>query len=244
MTSAYKSVDPDLRRHLAQLPLLAMTRLVPRGETVRALPPDGHHPLVLVYGFGGRPGNFLALRTWLRFAGRRRVYLADFGNSESLEHAALQLGSMILTIAERNELGPDERVDVVAHSMGGLVARLALEDDAVSSRVATVLTLGTPHSGTWMARFGGTSAIPLRPDSPLIARLAAQLPWPADPGKPRLVAMWSQTDMLVVPPEGAQVAGALNVEMPGFTHYSYLLDPAAWRRIQAVLDESEHPGNS
>ena len=44
---------------------------------------------------------------------------------------------------------------LVCHSMGGLAARAWLRD-ADPARVHRIVTIGTPHRGTWLARFGRT----------------------------------------------------------------------------------------
>jgi triacylglycerol lipase len=46
---------------------------------------------------------------------------------------------------------PHDRVVVVAHSMGGLDARWALCREGVAPRVASLITIGTPHRGTPIA---------------------------------------------------------------------------------------------
>ncbi len=236
MVDAYQAVDPSARKHLAQLPVMGLTMLTPRGKGVEALPDDGHRPLVLVHGLAGHPGNFLALRQYLAMKGRKRAWAVDFGSAESIDLMAAMLGDFIATVIERNELDEDVQLDIVAHSMGGLVTRLLLEDEAFASRIATVITLGTPHSGSYMARLGGTSpTTQLRPDSPMLARLKAQLPWGQHAELPRLVALWSDTDMIVMPGEGGQLEGAENIEMPDYTHFSYFLDPKCWRLVHEVL---------
>ncbi len=235
---AYYAVDPDLRRHLAQLPAMGLTMLTPRAQRVEPLPPDGHRPLILVHGLGGHPGNFMALRGYLRIKGHKRVYAADFGSAESLELMAELLKELVAAVVERNHLDPEDRVDLVAHSMGGLVSRLALEDPEFSRRVALLVTMGSPHAGTWMARLAVAGATPqLHPHSQAVQHLASQLPWIPDPDGPRLVALWSMADQLVSPPEGAQVPGAENIELEGFTHYSYFLEPPAWRLLKDLLDQ-------
>jgi triacylglycerol esterase/lipase EstA (alpha/beta hydrolase family) len=236
MVDAYQAVDPSARKHLAQLPVMGLTMLTPRGKAVEPLPDDGHRPIVLVHGLAGHPGNFLTLRQYLSMKGRKRGWAVDFGSAESIDLMAAMLGDFLATIIERNDLDDDVQFDIVAHSMGGLVTRLLLEDPAIAQRIATVVTLGTPHSGSYMARLGGTTpTTQLRPGSPLLERLKGQEPWDAQPGRPRLVALWSAEDMIVMPGEGGQLPGAENLEMPGYTHYSYFLDPKCWRLVHEVL---------
>ena len=234
--AAYQAVDPDARRHLAQLPVMGLSMLAPRASTVEPLPDDGHRPIVLVHGLAGHPGNFLALRQYLAMKGRRRVYALDFGSAESLDLMAAMLRDFIAAVVERNGLDEAARLDIIAHSMGGLVTRLAIQAPATVRRVACVITLASPHSGTYTARLGGTRpTTELRPESAVVQRLAHQLPWSDHPELPRLVALWSASDLIVLPGEGGQVPGAENVELPGYTHYSYFLNPDAWRLIHRLL---------
>jgi triacylglycerol lipase len=46
------------------------------------------------------------------------------------------------------------RVDLIAHSLGGLDARYALSRLGLASRVRTLVTVGTPHHGTPLAAIG------------------------------------------------------------------------------------------
>jgi triacylglycerol lipase len=48
-----------------------------------------------------------------------------------------------------------ERVNVIAHSMGGLDARYALAKLGVAGKVASLITIGTPHRGTPLAELTG-----------------------------------------------------------------------------------------
>ncbi|HEY3352930.1 MAG TPA: alpha/beta hydrolase [Polyangia bacterium] len=234
--AAYRAVDPDLRSHLAQLPALGLTSLAGRAAAPHALPDDGHRPVVCVPGLGGSPGNFLPLRLFLRLLGRRRTYAMAWPAGATLEDTARHLRDFIGEVVTVNDLGPDAQVDVLTHSMGGLVARLALEDEPTSARVATLLTMAAPHAGSHLARYGATDhSLHLRPDSVLLERLARQVPWRGPPAQPRLVALWSRADVIVLPATSARVEGAENVELEGFTHYSYLLHPAAWRVVARTL---------
>ncbi len=72
------------------------------------------------------------------------VRVSEYGPEHStgdLEVAGQRLGELIDVIAAAN---PGVDVDVVAHSQGGIVARLALDDHRP---VANLVTLGAPHHG-------------------------------------------------------------------------------------------------
>src|SRR5438045_6644149 len=62
VSSAYSAVDPDVRRHVAQWPLMGLTLLSSRRRSVEAIEDDGHRPIVFVHGLAGHPGNFLPMQ--------------------------------------------------------------------------------------------------------------------------------------------------------------------------------------
>lgn len=129
---------------------------------------------------------------------------------------------------------------VVCHSMGGLVlrawrrARLQRGDDAAmtDARVHHVLTIGTPHRGTWLARFGRqTNAVQMRRDSPWLQALAASesAAWRA-----RFTCVWSDCDNVVFPPGCGVLEGAASVHRPGRGHQDLLDDPAVFALALAL----------
>jgi len=69
----------------------------------------------------------------------------------------------------------------------------------------------------------------------VLERLARQVPWRGPPEQPRLVALWSRADVIVLPARSAAVDGAENIEREGLTHSAYLLLPSARRCVLDVL---------
>lgn len=233
---AWNAIDPTLLRHAAQLPLMGLTLLGPAQQSLVELPDDGYRPIIFVHGLGGHRSNFAPMRLWFRLHGRTRTYSVGFSHDLVLDEMAGQLRVKIAKVLACNKLPPDAQVDLVAHSMGGIIARLAVADTVTARQVAHLVTLGTPHAGTQVARLARTPHIrDLRPDSTVMQRLAAQLPWRGPPDMPQLTSLWSDSDLLLFPPSTACVNGAQNLEMTGFTHYSYLLEPASARQVFAVL---------
>jgi pimeloyl-ACP methyl ester carboxylesterase len=223
-------------RHLVQFPLVGLTMLA-RDRRPTALPDDGRRPIVLVHGAGGGPGNFLPMRRWLARHGRRRTYAVALPDGATVDAMATHLAQVVHEVVAVNRLDAAAKVDLVGHSLGGIVARVALDDAALAARVHTLATIGAPHAGTHAARLvARPPTVELRPDSPLMARLQRQLPWPGPPTRPRLVAFWSRADLLMHPPHTARLDGAENVELDGVTHYDYLLSESVWRHLAAALD--------
>lgn len=225
----YDGVDPDVKRHLAQMPLLTYTLLSSRQETIEPGRDDGHPPLVFVHGMGGSRGDFMLMSWYLWFMGRKRSYRIFFDRGQTIGEMAKALARFIRKV---KKVTGQPRVDLVAHSLGGVVCRMALAEHRLGTSVATLVTMGSPHQGTWSARYASTANIKdLRPDSDLVHRLNSR-PWPRSV---RVVNFFSTSDLLVVPPESALTKGAEAVDMSPFTHYSYLLDRRCWARVHEAL---------
>jgi len=129
---------------------------------------------------------------------------------------------------------------VVAHSMGGLATRawLAAQPDAAAAdaRVHRVITIATPHHGTWMARFGHTpNARQMRIGGRWLAALAA-----AEPPQrhARFTCFYGHADNIVFPARTATLAGADNIHLPAVAHVAMVEHPAVW---QAVLEQLTEP---
>src|SRR5207244_2152017 len=60
---------------------------------------------------------------------------------------ANRLRQSILQLAPR----PDETIDVISHSQGGLVVRTYLQLYAMDTRISKIIYLGTPHLGSTKA---------------------------------------------------------------------------------------------
>src|SRR6185437_13965056 len=84
LVAAYRSIDADVPRHLAELPLLGLVSLAARRLPAAALPDDGHRPVIFVHGLGGYRGNFTPARLFLRLQGRTRTYAVGFPGDADL----------------------------------------------------------------------------------------------------------------------------------------------------------------
>jgi triacylglycerol lipase len=104
--------------------------------------------------------------------------------------------------------------------MGGLAARAYLDRHG-AGRVAKLITLATPHHGTWLARLGiGRDARQMQPGSTWLSALkpvAADLP---------ALAIWSPVDNFVAPQESARLDGTPEMMVPDVGHLSMLFSPA------------------
>jgi len=110
------------------------------------------------------------------------------------------------------------RIVIVAHSMGGLVARAWIRDHG-SDSIAKLITLGTPHGGTVLARYGlGENSRQMRPAGvPGGTLWLTQLNTPAEPAVPT-VSIYSMHDNIIAPRTSSHLPGAKNIVLRGIGH--------------------------
>lgn len=120
---------------------------------------------------------------------------------------------------------------LVGHSMGGLAIRAWLRAAGDDRRVARIVTLGSPHQGTWLGRFGRRgNGVQMRCGSDWLCALAAS----ESPQRRALFVCWySNCDNIVFPASVATLEGADNRFADGVPHVALAFD----RRVRAaVLD--------
>jgi triacylglycerol esterase/lipase EstA (alpha/beta hydrolase family) len=133
------------------------------------------------------------------------------------------------------------KVDIICHSAGGLVARYYITYLKGSQKVRHIVTLGTPHGGTYFSyllHFPFLSIVrQTRPGSHLIQEISGP---GAIPKGVKVTSLWSPTDMVVLPPESAVLAGAVNIKVPWITHWGFLWSKHIYRMVKdALLDRAE-----
>lgn len=157
---------------------------------------EGHGegvPVVLVHGLYHNRTAWWLMRLRLRAAGFRNVHTYQYNSftgtfDQAVDGLKLRLDRLLGD-------GPDGRVMLVGHSLGGCVCRAVAGDPAYGDRLAALVALGSPHNGADLARFAtnrmGRELIPGR----TVARTLDALP---DPSCPRL-AIYHLVDDFVFP---------------------------------------------
>jgi len=177
-------------------------------------------PILLVHGIADNHSVFSVLTRALRRRGFTDLSTFDYGlRTADLRRAAADLARAVEALAERSGY---DRIHVVGHSLGGLIARYYVQRLGGAARVLTLVTLGTPHQGTVLARAGRLVPLvrQLSPESDVIRELAA----PVVDYDTRFVAFYSDVDHMVVPSRNGRIdhpdLAADNVVVPGIGHLS------------------------
>jgi triacylglycerol esterase/lipase EstA (alpha/beta hydrolase family) len=193
-------------------------------------PAPAQRPVVLVHGVLVNDGVWLSLRRFLARNGVAPIYTINYGPPlADIEWFAEQLHARIEEI--RAAAGA-ERLVLVAHSMGGLVARAYLRRFG-AGRVAKLITIGAPHHGSVLAwSFPGTCLAQMRPGNPWLTDLnrdensAAPVP---------ITSIWSRHDSMVAPQASSVLGNAENIALVGIAHNALLGDREVMELVERAI---------
>lgn len=121
------------------------------------------------------------------------------------------------------------KILIVAHSMGGLAVRAYLRDYG-KAHIAKVITLGTPHHGTVLAKFGkGKNSQQMRRNDSRSQSSTndwlQQLANEEDHANYELiVSLYSHHDNIIAPQTSSHLVGARNISFHGIGHVALLFD--------------------
>jgi len=210
---------------------LAMSAASQPRRLAPQLPAAGpQYPVLLLHGFlcNGRVWNAL----------RGRLVTAGFGPVEipdvepllvDIETQARRVAPDLLSLQSRCN---GERVVIIAHSMGGLVAR-ALLRELGAGVIRRIVTIASPHHGTLLAR-----SLPW----PNARQMSDASPWlrTLNSGQEGrftvpMASIYSREDNLVVPARSARLQGAELHELRGIGHFGMLRSRRALDCVIAAL---------
>jgi triacylglycerol esterase/lipase EstA (alpha/beta hydrolase family) len=128
---------------------------------------------------------------------------------------------------------------IVAHSMGGLAVRAWLARTSDGTRVHRVVTIGTPHHGTWLARWSRTpNGHEMKRDSPWLRTLEAS-ERPGD--RNRFVCFFGHCDNIVFPTGTATLLGADNRHLEETAHVQMAGHPEIVDTVLGLLENELDP---
>ncbi|MGJ8723894.1 MAG: alpha/beta fold hydrolase [Roseibacillus sp.] len=140
------------------------------------LPPEVRTPstLVVVHGLYANANHVRPIKEGLASAGFTSFApnLTPNNGSTSIESLAQQLGTYI-----DQHVPANAPIQIVAHSMGGLVALQYLQDPQTAVKCRGLYTIATPHNGTLLASFhGGPAGRQMVSNSSFLQKLNARRP--------------------------------------------------------------------
>jgi len=200
-------------------------------------------PILLVHGMVDNRSIFTLLRRGLRRRGFGRVTSMNYSPfTADVRVAAVRLAEEVEALVAETGY---ERIHVVGHSMGGLIARYYVTRLGGDARVHTLVTLGTPHHGTYTA-YGWHNQLTrqLRPGSGLMRELDQPVPQ----CRTRFVVYWSDLDQMVFPQRNAalthQDLSVRTIDLHGVGHMSLPIIGSVVHGISTTLAQLDPEGHT
>jgi triacylglycerol lipase len=199
-------------------------------------PVDGKVPVLLVPGWMANDATMGPLRERFIDAGWPPHWVGALAFQDPVgsnrEHAR-ELDQALEALRSRTGA---ERVDVVAHSMGGLATRVYLQGSG-EDRIRRVVFVATPHQGTLVASLAwGEGGKEMRPGSAFLLELDELR------GVPRGVealTLRTPVDFHILPPSSGTLPGVPDVEICCPGHEGILNHPDAFEAMQRFLTREE-----
>lgn len=196
---------------------------------------QGRRGLLLIHGFVCNRG------LWTTWLGRLRAEDTPFValNLEPVFGDIERYVPLIESAVARLEAATGKPSLIVAHSMGGLATRAWLRAHQADARCAGVVTIGTPHHGTWLARFSMTrNGHQMRRGGDWLQALAADEPITR---YERFTCFFSHCDNIVFPAATAMLPGADNRHLAGAAHVHMITCPEVWDEVIRRLALPDQP---
>lgn len=192
-------------------------------------------PIIFVHGYMQNRIDFVPLARALARRGIGPSFGFNYPWWGSVESNAARLEKFVARICE--ETGRS-KVDLVCHSLGGLVALEMMRDEAKHEdlKVRRCVTIASPHAGVmWRGPVIGVSGTSLRRGSKLLELQAGvKIAVPC-------LSVYSTHDNVVFPKESSMIAarGGRDVEVANLGHLAILFSPAVADHVATFLAEPD-----
>lgn len=193
-----------------------------------------HRPVLLVHGYMQNSSSLYVLKRRLEKDGWKNVETIDlhpiFG---CIRDYAKQVAEKVESILQKTG---EKYIDIVAHSMGGLVVDYYIKYLGGDKRVINCVTLGTPHNGTYLGALGlGKNAKQMKPGSRFINDLKR---YRDKNFKVNFTAIWASGDIMVFPAGGAIPDGrTTNLRFDYVGHYGLIFSKKVYPYIKKALSK-------
>ncbi len=207
--------------------------------------PDDNKPagkacaaVVLVHGFVCNRGFWLPWMNVLRAQGVPYVSVnlePAFGSIDAYD-------SLIEDAVQRAERITGLPPILICHSMGGLAVRAWLSRQPVQQRVRAVITIGTPHRGTWLGRLSHvTNGRQMQPGCQWLVALEKREQERSTSPYADFVCWYSNTDNIVFPASTATLPGADNRLLEGAAHVAMAFHPTVMAESMMLVRSASAP---
>lgn len=200
---------------------------------------ENPRPILLVHGVVHNSSAFIPLRRFMEKQGWKNIFSINYPT----RHGSLT--KMVDTLERRVEevltITKSPQLDIVGHSLGGLISRYYMSVGNGRGKVKHLVTLGSPHKGTPLSRilatplFGG-----LRTDLRTDSYFTRKINETALPRQSLLTSIYSKYDIVAWPGDNCRVDGLphasfRNIELHSVGHLGLLYSQESFHSVMNSL---------
>ncbi|MBD2444489.1 triacylglycerol lipase [Dolichospermum sp. FACHB-1091] len=188
------------------------------------------NPVLLVHGINDTGAVFDKMALYLRQRGLS-VYTVDLvpnNGAEVLDKLAQQVANYINAI-----FTPEQPLDLVGFSMGGIVSRYYIQRLGGIERVQRFISISSPHKGTVIA-YGSwlPGCVQMRPNSHFLEDLNSDVQMLK---KINFTSIWTPYDLMILPATSSQLGIGKEVTLPVLLHPLMLTDTRSLEIVAEAL---------
>jgi triacylglycerol lipase len=200
-------------------------------------------PILLVHGIIHNRSAFVRLKRRMEKLGWVNVFTMNYSTFHgNILQMVEELSRKINVVMKKTGAS---QIDIVAHSLGGVVSRTYMSLGEGRGKVRRLITLGTPHQGTQLSFVAkGLSRGALDADLRINSYLMRLLEMTELPKNSEIISIYSPFDWTVVPAENALCKGTpasafKNIELEFVGHMGLLYDTESFDAVvRAVLNQN------
>ncbi len=192
---------------------------------------QGPRPIIMLHGYAMNRANFVPLASRLAAVPLGPIFGFEYWSLGRVSTAARRLGEFVTQVREHTGAA---QVDLIGHSMGGVVGRYYACIGGGDGIVKNLVTIGSPHLGTEISVMGiGRSRKELVRGSSLVTRLEVAKPL----AHTKLTVIWSRADGMVPGARQARVAGVDEIIYDDLGHIAMLTSQRVAQDVIAALQK-------
>jgi len=191
------------------------------------------NPVILIHGIWDTKTIFSTMSAHLTKLGWcvHSLNLTPNDGSLGLDSLAKQLADYI-----SETFDPEQALDIVGYSMGGIVSRYYVQRLGGIHRVQRFVTISSPHKGTLTAySLPLPGYLDMRPNSGLLRDLNQDVTMLK---RINFTSMWTPFDVMIVPSNSSQMPVGKEVKVNVLLHRQMVTDPQS---INALVEELKAP---
>ena len=190
--------------------------------------------VILVPGIFDNEQRMRGLAGFLQKAGWQTRVIAPqpSDGSRGLEVMAWELARRIAA-----EFPASQPLALVGFSLGGLICRCYLQQLGGNLRTRQLITLSTPHNGTYSSYlFNRPATIQMRPGSQFLRELNRDLSMLESIS---FTSIWTPHDITIMPSESSRLPVGRMLQIPTLIHHFVVEDRRVWSAVRDELQRWE-----